>query len=314
MGSVQSCPGRLVLAPSSGAVAPWQAAEFRILGTLEVTDGVRSVDLHRPKPLALLAMLVLHANQVVSADRLIDALWGGSPPPSAANTLQSYVCLLRQLLAPISGGAGIRTHAPGYVLVVHPAQIDAQRFERLVAQGRDAHAVGDAHRAARVLGDALALWRGPALADFAYDAFADIEAARLEALRLAAVEEHAQAELALGRHAQVTCRLQPLAESHPLRESLWALLMLALYRCGRQAEALRAFQSAKRALREELGIDPCPALCRLEADILAQAPSLEWVGDAAGQPLRRPHLRSIALAGRAAVGSGGAAMTGTSPG
>jgi DNA-binding SARP family transcriptional activator len=282
VGLLQSCPRPGPLAPASRAVAPWGAAEFRILGTLEVTDGVRSVDLHRPKPLALLAMLLLHPNQVVSADRLIDALWANSAPRSAANTLQSYVCLLRHVLAPLSGGAGIRTHATGYILAVDAEQIDAQRFERLVVEGRDTHAAGDARRAAEVLGDALALWRGPALADFAYDRFADVEAARLDALRLAAVEEHAQAELALGRHAQLTCRLQPLVENHPLREPLWAMLMLALYRCGRQAEALRAFQSAKLALREELGIDPCPALRRMEADILAQAPALEWAGDAAG--------------------------------
>ena len=250
--------------------------EFRILGSLQVTDGERSVELRRPKPRALLAVLLLHPNQVVSADRLIDALWGDSPPRSAANTLQGYVSWLRQALAPLPGAPRVRTQDPGYVLSLDPEQIDARRFERMVGEARDARAAGKAERAAEVLGRALALWRGPALADFGYEQFAGIEAARLEELRLFALEEHAQAELALGRHAQLTGPLQALVDGHPLREPLWGLLMLALYRCGRQADALRAFQAARRALAEELGIAPCPALCRLEAEILVQAPSLEW--------------------------------------
>ena len=254
--------------------------EFRILGSLEITDGDRSVALRRAKPRALLAFLLLQPNQVVAADRLIEALWGEGPPPSAANTLQGYVSHLRQALAPFPGAPRIRTQAPGYALDVDPDHIDAQRFERLVRQGREARTAGETLRATEVFKEALALWRGPALADFAYEDFADAEAARLQELRLAALEEYAESELALGRHVQVISRLQALVEDHPLREPLWALLMLALYRCGRQAEALRAFQAAKRALADELGIDPCPALCRLEADILAQAPSLEWNDDA----------------------------------
>ncbi len=306
MGSVRNCPRQGALAP------PPEAAQFRILGTLEVIDGLRSLDLHRPKPLALLAMLLLHPNHVVSSDRLVEALWGDGPPRSAANTLQSYVCLLRQVLAQLRGGAAIRTHTTGYILAVDTEQIDAQRFERLVTEGRDAHALGDARHAAKVLGDALALWRGPALADFAYEGFADAEAARLEELRLATVEQHAQAQLALGRHLQLTSPLRALVADHPLREPLWALLMLALYRCGRQAEALRAFQAAKAALRDELGIDPCPALCRMEADILAQAPALEWPGHAA-VPAHSATVTPIHQARLpAAVGRAGQTMT--SPG
>lgn len=250
--------------------------ELRILGSLQVTDGERSVELRRPKPRALLAVLLLHPNQGLSTDRLVEALWADTPPRSATNTLQGYVSWLRHALAPLRGAPLVRTQTPGYVLTVDPEQIDAHRFERLVGEGIDARADGEPERAADVLGQALAMWRGPALADFAYDRFADVHAARLEELRLCAMEEHAQAELALGRHARLPSRLQALVEDNPLREPLWGLLMLALYRCGRQAEALRAFQAAKRVLGEELGIGPCPALCRLEAEVLAQAPSLDW--------------------------------------
>ncbi|HWC11838.1 MAG TPA: BTAD domain-containing putative transcriptional regulator [Acidimicrobiales bacterium] len=253
--------------------------ELRILGPLDVTDGERFADLRRPKPRAVLAVLLLHPNQVVPADRLVDAVWGDRPPPSATNTLQGYVSYLRQAIADLGkgqeGDPAIRTQAPGYTLVVDPDRIDAQRFERLLSDGRRAMATGDHGRAAASLREALSLWRGPALADLAAEPFASLEAARLEELRLAALEEQADAELALGRHGELIGRLQAMVEENPLRERLWAQLMLALYRCGRQAEALRAYQAARRILGEELGIEPSPALRRLEADVLAQAPSLE---------------------------------------
>ncbi|MGH9164135.1 MAG: BTAD domain-containing putative transcriptional regulator [Acidimicrobiales bacterium] len=276
--------------------------EFRILGSLGVSDGPRSIEPRRAKPRAVLAVLLLHANQVVSTDRLIEALWGDSPPPSAANTLQGYVSHLRHLLAPSRGlqdeDPVIDTRAPGYVLIVDPMCIDARRFEDLVAQGRLALAGSDARRAAATLGEALALWQGPALADFAYQRFATVEAARLEDLRLGALEDQAEAELALGQHTRLVGRLQALVEEHPLRERLWGLLMVALYRCGRQGESLRAFQVARRTLAEELGIDPGPALRTLEADILAQAPSLDReeptaTGRARGSEVPFPGLLSL---------------------
>jgi len=251
--------------------------EFRILGTLDVIDGQQSVDFSRPKPRALLAMLVVYANQVVSAERLADGLWGELQPPSATNTLQTYVSQLRQALGgERDDGVRIRTQAPGYVLTVDPERIDARRFERLLAEGRRSLEASEPDQAALRLEAALSLWRGPALADFAGETFASLEACRLQELRLAAVEAHAYAELALGRHAELVGRLQILVAEHPLREGLWGQLMLALYRCSRQAEALRSFQTARRYLAEELGIDPGPDLRKLEADILAQAPSLAY--------------------------------------
>jgi DNA-binding SARP family transcriptional activator len=254
--------------------------EFRILGTLDLIDGERSIEFPRAKPRALLAMLIIHANQVVSADRLVDALWGDLQPPSATNTLQGYVSQLRQALGPLGLGCDdgplIRTQAPGYVLTVDPDLIDAQRFERLLADGRRALAAAHPQRAASLFGEALSLWRGPALADLAGEAFASLEAARLDELRLAAFEDQAEAELALGHHAELVGRLQALVAAHPLRERLWGQLMVALYRGGRQAEALRAFQTARHVLADELGIDPGPDLRQLEADILAQASSLRW--------------------------------------
>ncbi|MDQ3897895.1 MAG: AAA family ATPase, partial [Actinomycetota bacterium] len=279
--------------------------EFRILGTLDAIHGNQAVEFPRPKPRALLAMLVIHANQVVSADRLIDALWGEHPPPSASNTLQSYVSHLRQALAELAPTVDVRplvrTQAPGYVLTVDPGWIDARRFERLAAEGRRASANCDYERAAVFFDQALSLWRGPALADFDGEPFASVEAARLGQLRLAVIEERAAAELELGHHADLVGRLQTVVAEHPLREQLWAQLMVALYRCGRQAEALRAYQTVRRLLGEELGIEPGPGLRQLEADILAQSPALEWEpktaprtsSDRGGSDVPFPHLLSV---------------------
>ncbi len=245
--------------------------EFRILGLLEVAREAGAVQVSGRKHRALLAVLLVHANQVVSADRLVEALWNESPPPSAANTLQGYVSHLRRAV----GSGLILTRPPGYLLAVERAAVDAGRFERLVVEGRAARAAGDPARAARLLEDGDRLWRGPALAEFVYDPFAQPEATRLEELRLGAAEELADALLALGRHEEVLGHIRSLAREHPLRERLWGQLAVALYRSGRQGEALRAFGELRRHLREELGIEPSPAVCGLEDDVLHQRASLE---------------------------------------
>ena len=275
-----------MIAPCGGSVAACLTVELRILGTLEVVDGGRSAGFARRKPRALLAALVINANQVVSADRLIDALWGECPPSSAPNTLQGYVSQVRQAFASLGSHRDdaplIRTQAPGYVLVVDPEHIDARRFERLAAEARQAMAAFDPDEASRLFHEALSLWRGPALAEFVDEDFAFLEAARLGELRLAAIEDRADAELALGHHVDLVAELQRLVAEHPLRERLWGQLMLALYRAGRQADALRAFQTARRLLADELGIDPGPALRKIEADLLAQAPALNWAPSPGG--------------------------------
>ena len=246
--------------------------EVRVLGVLEVlVEGV-PVDLRATKVRAVLAMLALHPGQVVSAERLCQGLWGEAPPPSAANTLQGYISQLRRTV----GRQAIVTRAPGYVLDLPTEAVDSQRFERLVVDAREALNADRAVDAAALLERALALWRGSALEEFAYEPFAPAEATRLEELRLVATEELAEAGLALGRHREVVGELRSLVEEHPLRERLWGLLMRSLYRSGRQAEALRAFSDLRRRLGEELGIDPSPALQRLEEAMLVQRPELEW--------------------------------------
>ena len=245
--------------------------EVRLLGTLEVLRSGEAVPLAAMKERSLLAVLALHPGELVSAERLAEALWGESPPPGAPATLQSYVSKLRRVL----GHDFIQTRAPGYVFAVDPEAVDAVRFARLLIQGRDALAASRLEEAVGLLKDGLSLWRGRALAEFSYEQFAQAEASRLEELRLVATEELFEAQLALGRHGEVISDLQSVIEDHPLRERLWGQLMVALYRSGRQAEALRAFQVARTTMAEELGIDPTPALCRLEAAILAHDSSLD---------------------------------------
>ena len=245
--------------------------EFRILGPLEVWDGGGEVSLGGPKPRALLAVLLLHPNEVVPADRLIDELWGEDSPEDAAAALRVNVSRLRKALPQDV----LTTRSPGYVLRVEPDELDLHRFERLVDEGRSLLARGLAADASERLRDALSLWRGPALADFAYESFAQAAIARLEEIRLAAVELRIDADLALGRHDELVGELEALVAEHPLRERLRRYLMTALYRSGRQAEALDAYQDARRALVDELGIDPSPALQELERAILRQDPSLD---------------------------------------
>ena len=245
--------------------------EFRLLGPLEVTRDDRSLALGGVKQRSLLAILLLHANQVLSTDRLIDELWGASPPPTAAKSLQVMVSRLRKKL----GDSRLVTHPPGYVLRVEPAALDLARFEQLVGEARQAAP----ESAAPKLHRALSLWRGPALADLAYENFAQGEIARLEELRLAALDQRIDADLATGRHTELVGELEALVAGHPLHERLRCQLMLALYRSGRQAEALDAYRAARRELSEELGLEPSEELKRLEQAILRQDPALDLPED-----------------------------------
>ncbi|HKP16936.1 MAG TPA: BTAD domain-containing putative transcriptional regulator [Gaiellaceae bacterium] len=246
--------------------------EFGILGPLEVTSGGQGVDVGGAKQRTLLAVLLLNANEVVSQDRLIDALWEGDPPETAAKALQVYVSQLRKVL----GRDRIVTRPPGYAIRVESGELDLDRFERLCADGGRERLV-----------EALDLWRGPPLADFAYERFAQLEIVRLEERRLAALEERIESDLALGRHGDLVAELERLVAANPLRERLRAQLMLALYRNGRQAEALQAYQAARRALVEELGIDPGRELRELHQQILNQDPVLELDTRRAAEPEAR---------------------------
>jgi len=244
--------------------------EFRILGPLEVVEHDRLLVLGGPKQRALLVILLLHRGEVVSTDRLGDELWGERPPASAAKTVQVYMSNLRKAL----GDGVLVTRGHGYLLQTARGQVDVDRFEVLVDAGRTALGEGDARGASERLREALALWRGPPLADFAYEPFAQAEAARLEEERLAALEDRIDADLALGRHAALVGELESLVRGHPLRERLQGQLMLALYRSGRQADALERYQEARRRLTDELGIEPGPELQELERAILNQDPEL----------------------------------------
>jgi DNA-binding SARP family transcriptional activator/predicted ATPase len=239
--------------------------EVRLLGPLEVGVSGRRLELRRPKQRAVLALLALRAGEVVSIDRLVDELWGGTPPKAAVGSLQNLVSELRKALEPDV----LMTRSPGYVLEIDRALVDSHRFERLV---RDAQGAPEARAA--VLREALGLWRGPALADLSFEPFAQAEIARLEELRAAAKEDLFDAELLLGRHATLVGELEAFVAQNPLRERPRGQQMLALYRSGRQADALEAYRSARETLVEELGIDPSPELQRLEQAILRHDPSL----------------------------------------
>jgi len=239
--------------------------DYRVLGPLEVLDGEGPLPLGGAKQRALLALLVHNANRVVSRERLIDDLWGDAPPETAVTTVQVYVSRLRKLLP----DATLETRPPGYLLVAEPATIDLRRFEALVAEARDAHP----EHASSLLREALALWRGRPLAEFD-EPFAQIEGGRLEDLRLAAIEQRVEADLALGGEADLIGELEALIAENPTRERLRAQLMLALYRCDRQAEALGAYRNARRAL-DELGLEPSVALKQLEKQILMHDVALD---------------------------------------
>jgi len=245
--------------------------EFRVLGPLEVWHERGEVSLGGTKVRALLVMLLLHPNEVVPTDRLIDDLWGEDSPERAAAALRVNVSRLRKTLPQDV----LTTRSPGYVLRVGPDELDLHRFERLVDEGRSLLARGLTADASVRLREALSLWRGPALADFAYESFAQAAIARLEEIRLAAVELRIDADLALGRHHELVGELEAHVAEHPLRERLQMFLMTALYRSGRQAEALDSYHDARRALVDELGINPSIALQELERAILRHDPTLD---------------------------------------
>jgi DNA-binding SARP family transcriptional activator/ABC-type transport system substrate-binding protein/DNA-binding beta-propeller fold protein YncE len=244
--------------------------EFRILGPLEVLDNGRVISIRGRKRQALLALLILNSGEVVARDRLIDELWGDDPPPTAAKTLQVHVSRLRRELGDV-----LVTRGGGYLLAAQPEQVDLARFDRLVTEGRRALAEGQPEHASELLREGLALWRGAPLAELADEPFARAEIGRLEDARLDAIEDRAEAELALGRLAEAIRELEPLVARHPYRERLHELLMLALYRAGRQADALAAYRDARRVLVDELGLEPGARLRRLHTAILAQDPALE---------------------------------------
>jgi predicted ATPase/DNA-binding SARP family transcriptional activator len=254
--------------------------EIGILGPTELRDDGGSVALGGARVRMLLAALALRPGQVVAAGRLIDDLWGASPPAEAANALQTLVSRLRKALG---RGGLVESRPPGYLLAVDPEAVDAVRFERLAAAGRRALAQGDPGAAAAGLRRALALWRGPALADLGGASFAQAAAARLEDLRVQALEDRIEADLALGEGAALVPELEALVAEHPLRERPRGQLMRALYRAGRQADALALYEATRRALAAELGADPGPDLRRLHLAMLRQDPSLE-APTAAGAP------------------------------
>jgi DNA-binding SARP family transcriptional activator len=253
-----------------GCYNPRQMLEFRILGPLEVRDGDEPVPLGGLKQRALLAILLLRAGRVVSTDTLVDELWGEQPPRTATTSLQNFVSQLRKALGP----EVLVTRPPGYVLEINGSGLDLRRFEEAVRAARGA----DARQRAGLLRGALDLWHGSALAEFAYEPFAQNEIGRLEQLRLSVLEDRIDADLELGRHDALVGELEALVREHPTSERLRGQLMLALYRAGRQADALGAYRDARRALTEELGIEPTPALQQLHNAILRQDPAVDPPG------------------------------------
>ena len=247
---------------------------FKLLGPIEVTERDRSLPLGGTKQRSLLAVLLLDANEIVSTDRLIAELWGDSPPATVAKSVQLYVSRLRAEL----GAERLVTHSPGYAVRVDPDELDLTVFERLCEEARRA----PPELAAEKLRQALALWRGPPLGDLRYESFAQPAIARLEELYASALEQRIDADLQAGRHVDLCGELQPLVAAHPHRERLHGQLMLALYRSGRQADALRVYQAASRRLSEELGLQPGSALRQLERAILEQDPALDLPAPAAG--------------------------------
>src|SRR5262245_1666133 len=240
--------------------------DFRILGPLEVWDGERQLELAGPKRRAVLAFLLLHANEVVGADRLVDQLWGETAPRNAAAALQTHVSRLRKEL----GSEVIASRAWGYVLRCEPAALDLKRFERLVAEAESR----PARERARRLGEALGLWRGVPLEDLASEPALAADIARLEELRLSVLENRVDADLEAGNQAGLVGELEALIALYPLRERLRGQLILALYRSGRQAEALEGYRETRRVLADELGLEPSPELRELERAILQQDPAI----------------------------------------
>src|SRR6266511_847251 len=266
-------------------------ASFRLLGSLEVEQGAKAVEIGGQKQRAVLAILALNAGRVVSTDRLVDLLWGEQPPKTAVTSLQNFISQLRKAL----GANLVLTKSPGYLLNVPADEVDVNRFERLLGEARSL----EPESRGRKLREALELCRGDPLADFSFEPFAESEIARLEELRSAALEDRIEADLEGGASAELIGELEGLVRENPLRERLRGQLMLALYRSGRQAEALRAYQEARRALVDELGIEPSHALQQLHASILRQESAL--------QPEPVPHAGDDGLGGPTQNGDGIAA-------
>src|SRR5215203_293860 len=268
--------------------------EFRILGPLEISrDGV-AVELSGQRQRAVLALLLLNANHVVPTERLVDELWGENPPRTAVTSLQNAIVQLRKLLGPDV----LQTRSPGYILRVDPDLYDLARFESLLGYAREA----PPEERAQLLREALEEWRGVPLEELGYESFAQSEVRRLEELRIAALEDRIDADLETGRHGDLVPEVEVLIAAHPHRERLRAQLLLALYRSGRQADALQAYQDARRALAEELGIDPGSNLRQLHASILRQEAGLDRASAGNRGPATPPdHLGQIVevlLAGR----------------
>src|ERR1700694_4318926 len=281
--------------------------EFRILGPLEVWEAGQAVALSGAKPRALLAILLMHPNRVVATDRLIDLLWGETPSETVSNTLQVCVSKLRRNLEPghVHGTPHqvVIGQAPGYLIRIDPEQLDLPKFERLVGDARQSVAAGDPEAAAASLRAALGLWRGPAFANLANESFTIAEANRLGEMRLRALEDRIDAELVLGRHADLVGELELLVAEHPLRERLRGQLMLALYRSGRRAEATDMFYRAREVLVEEAGIEPGQDLQKLLKAILSQDPSLDLpprVGSSSPRTLNNLPFQMTSFVGRAA--------------
>src|SRR5205809_201110 len=292
-------------------------AEFRVLGPVEASVEGEPIALPAAKPRALLAALLLDRNRVVPVSRLIDDLWGEVPPETAMKALQGYVSQLRKAIGP----ERLLTRPPGYELRVEEGELDLDRFERLAREGRELLAGGDSKAAAKRLGEALELWRGPPLAEFS-EPFARDAGARLQDERLAALEERIDADLALGRHARLVSELEQLVAQEPLRERPRAQLMLALYRSGRQADALELYRRTRETLSEELGIEPGLELQELERRMLQHDPELERprparrpAEDGAPGPItRRPQVLVLAALALAAVAAAIAAIALTAGG
>jgi DNA-binding SARP family transcriptional activator len=272
----------------------------QLLGPFQLEDSGRPITLSGARQRAVLADLLLHANEVVPSEQLLVDLWGEDAPPRAANALQAAISRLRKVLPK----GRLITARPGYKLRIFAVELDAEQFEQLIFEGRDALAAGAAADAARVLDQARALWRGPPLADFRYEPFAQAEIARLDELRLTCLEERIEAHLALGPAGAFTAELRALVRQHPTRERFRGQLMLALYRSDRQAEALDVYRDFRTTLQEELGLEPSSALRELEMAILRHDPVLGPGSPAVGVPMTRRPVTVICVILRTASGSG----------
>ena len=274
--------------------------QARILGSFQLEEGGRRVPLGGVRQRAVFVGLLLHANEVVPSEQLLMDLWGEDSPPGVANSLQAAISRLRRVLP----RGRLITEASGYLLRIFPGELDVSQFEQLVSEGREALTAGGAEQAARTLRQALSLWQGPALADFRYEPFAQAEIVRLEELQLTCLEERIEADLALGLANVLVAELRRLVSEHPVRERLRGQLMLALYRDGRQAEALEVYREFRSVLRDELGLEPSPQLRELETAILRQDSLASPTSAATGEPLARRSVTVVCVLLRVASDSG----------